>query len=1390
MGKVAITATLLFLCGFAFTHAGQFLEAEKVFVRSKGAPVTEKISFSTSNPGQPFFLKIQNGPDGKGRISSATVKLNGVEIFAPRDFNQNVQWLEKPVSLKQNNILEVRLASSPGSAIKVQVYGVDDVVPFLAIDSPTEGEILRTDRPSFLLRYSDVHSGLNLSSLKIMLNGENRTGNFTAGPNEATWSVSEDQALDAGSYTLTAMISDRAGNTSQVQVNFTVVLEPEVTLPLVIITHPAPGALYNFSPILVNYTVDGEAQSSLYALTEGPNQVIISSTNASGTGKDTVDVILDTQPPVVQITRPGRDTTVTASPFTVHYTVDGQPRTRTIDLVEGPNSVSIDSTDAAGNTGVDFVDIALDTKGPVVSIASPAQGSTLADLLVYVKVAFSDTGSRVDLTTLDISLDGTSILSSLSQTPDSVYGTLSLSEGSHILSAKLSDLVGNPSQVQSEFILALPEPTLTITAPANFTTVSDADILVEGDLTVPLTDLRVDGIAATITGNSFRALVPLADGRNTLLASGFDANGKQASASVTVTLDREKPRIYIHAPADGLKVREDQITVAGAVTDRIADAQGQSMPTVTVNGVVAQVANNTFSAQVPLSVGPNTITAVAKDKAGNVASAVIHVNRDDAPQPAVHLVSGQAQSAFIFTPLANPLVAAVKDGSGQAVPGKPVIFRVSQGDGTLTGGARTLLVTSNAQGEASTIFTLGKRSGPGANQVIATAPNFAGEAVFHALAQPQSAAKINTALGDMQRGLVGAPASQPLVAIVTDSGNNPLEGVAVEFKVEEGGGHFHGQNKTTAMTGADGRAFAAFTLGQRPGRDNNLVAANYEGNTGHPAMFVLSGYEAGPAAETKVSGVILNNSNQPIPGVTVRIDGSGQQTTTDEAGQFILAGAPVGVVHLRIDGSTATTPGDWVTLHFELNAISGVNNDVGMPIYLVAKNNAEGKVASATEDQILTLSDIPGFSMKVPAGSATFPADMDDHTLTITSVATDKIPMPPGEGMQPRFIISIGPAEAKFDPPAPITYPNVDGLKPGEQTHFYSFDHDLGTFVSIGTGTVSEDASVITSDPGFGIVKGGWHCAGPNNPTGQAEPPAVEIIKGDGENICIGEIITLNAEGKPSPGEMDWNGGEIPASKTESSAISSFSTKFSSEGTKTVTAKWTCKSGQPSEPAEATINVFSKEVPQGPDKLDFPAPTGIETEPLGLVTVDITAPEYEAYVDCSSKKWKLKIIKPEKADVGLGINLGNREEITDALIGSTKSCGELDKMYNSLKAGFESVKPITQGYYMESAVLAHENIHISNYKSGYGSAFQELIRKIDAIGEPISTYNNKNNARVGLMFSSKTIAAGNAFTKKIIDVKAAEEGHDNPEQYLNAVKIVVLPVMAKIAEAQKKLGCP
>jgi hypothetical protein len=104
----------------------------------------------------------------------------------------------------------------------------------------------------------------------------------------------------------------------------------------------------------------------------------------------------------------------------------------------------------------------------------------------------------------------------------------------------------------------------------------------------------------------------------------------------------------------------------------------------------------------------------------------------------------------------------------------------------------------------------------------------------------------------------------------------------------------------------------------------------------------------------------------------------------------------------------------------------------------------------------------------------------------VTVVNGDKVPMVPGFGQQPRFIVTIQPAGAHFNPPATITLPNVDGLSPREVTEMYSFDHDIGSFVAIGTGVVSDDGLVIRSSPGVGVLKAGWHCGGNPSATGAA----------------------------------------------------------------------------------------------------------------------------------------------------------------------------------------------------------------------------------------------------------------------------------------------------------------
>src|SRR5947207_9203595 len=130
----------------------------------------------------------------------------------------------------------------------------------------------------------------------------------------------------------------------------------------------------------------------------------------------------------------------------------------------------------------------------------------------------------------------------------------------------------------------------------------------------------------------------------------------------------------------------------------------------------------------------------------------------------------------------------------------------------------------------------------------------------------------------------------------------------------------------------------------------------------------------------------------------------------------------------------------------------------------------------------------------------------------------DKVPMMPGFGQQPRFIVTIQPVGTTFNPPAPITIPNVDGLKPRAVTEMYSYDHDLSMFVAIGTGTVSSDGSVIASNPGVGVLKAGWHCGGDPNQIGSGEAVHIKITTPGPIILTTDVTATVASVGGPAPG--------------------------------------------------------------------------------------------------------------------------------------------------------------------------------------------------------------------------------------------------------------------------------
>jgi sugar lactone lactonase YvrE len=759
-------------------------------------------------------------------------------------------------------------------------------------------------------------------------------------------------------------------------------------------------------------------------------------------------------------------------------TVSGSSFTCSVTLSEGTNALHIIAADRAGNQRLQSAGVLLDLAPPVLSFVTPEE-----DLQVNAGSIVVDVDAGDDDAVASVTVNGS---------PAAFAGgfyraTVPLSEGPNTINATATDRAGNVN-FASRRVSFFSVPRIAIASPADLAVVSSPTVTVSGSAS-GATNVSVNGTPATVSGGTFTAPnIPLVQGRTVITATATNGAGHLATANIHVYRDSLPPRVEVYSPADGQIVSQSPITVSGMVDDVAVGTINSGQASVKVNGVSATVANRAFTARnIALAPGPNVLTIDAIDQGGNAVSITRHVTLDTgASFQRIVAVSGHDQSGAIGSQLPQPLTVRLLSPSGTPVAGQAVTFRIAQNDGALSDGAnedRSLSVTSNSNGEAAVRWTLGFRSGAGNQRVEASAPGFAGKAEFSASGLTGAPDTIVVDAGNGQFGVTGERLQRPLVAIVVDKGSNRIANVPVTFTVVQGGGSIDGQNSVVVRTDSDGRAWVVPTLGVEPGIDNNIVAASVAGVTGR-AAFYATGNVAGRVEDTRVSGLVVDNTNVPVAGVAVRIEGTTLTVQTDAQGTFAIEPAPVGYVKLIIDGSTADRPGTWPTLEFAMYTNAGQDNTLGMPIYILPIDVTRGLQVNEQTGGTLTLPELPGFSLTVAPGSATFPNGARSGTVSVTLVHSDKMPMPPGFGQQPRFIVTIQPTGVHFDPPAAITFPNVDGLRAGQVTEMYSFDHDLGQFVSIGTGSISEDGTTLRSDRGVGIIKGGWHCGGDPTPTG------------------------------------------------------------------------------------------------------------------------------------------------------------------------------------------------------------------------------------------------------------------------------------------------------------------
>lgn len=436
-------------------------------------------------------------------------------------------------------------------------WTVDTTAPTGTFDAPTPG--LYKDPVSISVTATDAVSGV--ASVHL-LDGSTDVLALAGAGN--TWTGSWSGGAD-GDHSLSALITDRAGNTFQTTAT-TITLDntgPAITLtPSTGAVTSSTGETFTFSatdthpPATFAFqckldTAAFAACTSPQALTglaDGPHTFAVQTSDALGnTSQQTFSWTIDRTPPAGTLTAPS----VAKSPVSVSVDASDNVGVAGVQLLEGATTVatlartsgtatngtwtgswttSVEGshdlhavvTDLAGNTfATTLVTVVVDNTPPALSITSgPADGSgTNATDATFTYTAVDAHGPIGITCVLD------SVTQSSCASPITFTG---LAEGLHLFTITATDVVGNAVTRTIGWRIDTHPPTGTVISPTSGDVLSSP---IEFD--VSAADNSGVASVAVLEGGTTRAVLHLASGS---LASGIWTGGWSTNVSGTHTL--------------------------------------------------------------------------------------------------------------------------------------------------------------------------------------------------------------------------------------------------------------------------------------------------------------------------------------------------------------------------------------------------------------------------------------------------------------------------------------------------------------------------------------------------------------------------------------------------------------------------------------------------------------------------------------------------------------------------------------------------------------------------------------------------------------------------------------------------------------------------------------
>ncbi|VAE51290.1 type 1 secretion target domain-containng protein [Enterobacter hormaechei] len=499
------------------------------------------------------------------------------------------------------------------SASAGREYSVDATAPSVTINTIATDDILNATEAQSDLAISGTSTAEAGQTLTVSLNGKDYTTTVSA---NGSWALNVPAAdlagLTDGSVTVTASVSDKAGNPASVDHTLTV----DVTVPAVTI-HTVAG------DDVINVAEHNQAQ-------------IISGSATGAAAGDTVTVTIGGQSYTTVLDAAG------------NWSV-GVPANVISGLSDGSVTVTASVTDAAGNTGSGTHNVTVDTGLPSVSFNAISDDNVLNAVEKGQDLSVNGTSANLaEGTVVTVTLNGKNY--SATTAADGTWSLTvpaadlsGLGEASYTLSATATNGVGNSISTTANLLVDTALPTVTINTVAGDNVINAAEVAAGQTITGKVANADIGNtVTVNIGGNTYTAtvqsdltwsvnvpesvLTALGNGDLTVSATVTNDHGNTGTGERDITIDASLPGLRVDTVAgDDVinSIEHGQNLIVTGSSDGLA--AGTTL-TVTVNGktyAASVLADGTWSAAIPaadvgvLAAGTVTVTVAGQSAAGN-----------------------------------------------------------------------------------------------------------------------------------------------------------------------------------------------------------------------------------------------------------------------------------------------------------------------------------------------------------------------------------------------------------------------------------------------------------------------------------------------------------------------------------------------------------------------------------------------------------------------------------------------------------------------------------------------------------------------------------------------------------------------------------------------------